>query len=299
MDLLALKRSVLPLNGPQDMGGGGGGGSSPPATQSTTQTQDLPDWAKGPAQDVLAKGQALTDVSQNPYQGYGGERIAGFSPLQQQAMTGASNMKTGPAGFQQDIGGYMNPYLQMSLAPQLAEANRSYDVSGMNANAQATKAGAFGGGRQALMQSENERNRNMGLANIVGQGYNNAFSQAQNQYNTGVGQALDINKLQAAYGGQQQTQAQRGMDTAYQDFLTQKNYPYQQLSYMSNLIRGTPMGMNTASQVYQNPNPISQAAGLVGTAYMGNKIFNSAEGGAIKEPRRPAGLAELAIHQMG
>jgi hypothetical protein len=32
---------------------------------------------------------------------------------------------------------------------------------------------------------------------------------------------------------------------------------------------------------------------------MANKMFNSAEGGAIKEPKRPAGLAELAIHQMG
>jgi hypothetical protein len=44
---------------------------------------------------------------------------------------------------------------------------------------------------------------------------------------------------------------------------------------------------------------LSQVAGLAGTAYMANKLYNSAKGGAIKEPKRPAGLAELAIHQMG
>jgi hypothetical protein len=38
---------------------------------------------KGYAKDTLAKGSALTDISKNPYQQYGGERIAGFQPLQQ------------------------------------------------------------------------------------------------------------------------------------------------------------------------------------------------------------------------
>ena len=64
-------------------GGGGGGGSAPANTTSAqTTTQDLPEWAKPYAQDVLSKGKALTDISQNPYQPYGGQRIAEFSPLQ-------------------------------------------------------------------------------------------------------------------------------------------------------------------------------------------------------------------------
>jgi hypothetical protein len=46
---------------------------------------------------------------------------------------------------------------------------------------------------------------------------------------------------------------------------------------------------------------LTQAAGAVGTAYMGNKLFNGASGGLpedFKETRRPAGLAELAIYNM-
>jgi hypothetical protein len=264
-----------------DGGGGGGGGQPANTTSQTTQTQDLPDWAKPYAQDVLSKGKAVTDISQNPYQAYGGQRIAEFAPLQQQAQTGAAGITTGPAGFQRDVGGYMNPYLQMALAPQLAEANRQYGITGAQQQAAATQAGAFGGGRQALMAAENERNRNMALQNILGQGYNTAFQQAQNQYNQGFGQNLQAIGLQSQLGAQQQAQQQKGLDIGYQDFLTQKNYPYQQLSYMANLVRGTPMGMNTQSQVYQAPPTGMQTLGALGLgAYGLGKMF--ADGGEVK-----------------
>lgn len=318
--------TYLKADGGLILGDGGGGGSQQPAS-STTQTQDLPDWAKPYAQDVLSKGKAVTDLGQNPYQPYGGERIAGFDPMQQQSFQGAQNMKVAPqigqataasvgaglggfdvagqsttGGFQNQVGGYMNPYLQMSLAPQIAEANRAYDISGTRQQSAATQAGAFGGSREAIMAAENERNRNTGINQIVGQGYNTAFTNAQNQYNqnlqnqlAGYGmanqaagqlgnlgqsqyqQGMGINALQNQYGAQQQAQQQRGLDTAYQDFLTQKNYPYQQLSYMSNLVRGTPMGMNTQSQVYQAPpSTMGQLAGLGMGAYGLSKM---AEGG--------------------
>ena len=58
-----------------------GGGGTP---ANTSQTQELPAWARGYAKDVLAKGAALTDISQNPYQAYGGDRFADFSGLQNQ-----------------------------------------------------------------------------------------------------------------------------------------------------------------------------------------------------------------------
>ena len=65
-------------------GGGGGGGGGGPTSQ--TVTQDLPDWAKGYAKDVLGKSAALSEA---PYQAYRGERQAQFTPLQQRAFEGA------------------------------------------------------------------------------------------------------------------------------------------------------------------------------------------------------------------
>jgi len=75
------------------LGDGGGGGGSAPAPDKTTQVSELPDWARPYAKDTLAKGAALTDINQNPYQTYGANRIAGFSPMQQQSFQGAANMQ--------------------------------------------------------------------------------------------------------------------------------------------------------------------------------------------------------------
>ena len=74
-----------------DGGGGGGGGGG-------TTVTDLPDWAKGYAQETLGKASALTDINQNPYQAYTGERTAGFTDMQRQAQTGAANMQTSRLG---------------------------------------------------------------------------------------------------------------------------------------------------------------------------------------------------------
>ena len=77
-----------------------------PAPTTQTQVSELPDWAKGYAKDALAKTAALTDINQNPYQTYGANRIAGFSPMQQQAQQQAAGMKTsGATGFGTQLAG--------------------------------------------------------------------------------------------------------------------------------------------------------------------------------------------------
>jgi hypothetical protein len=68
-----------------------GGGSSAPS--STTQTTDLPDWAKPYAQETLEKAKGVTN---QPYQTYDQPRIAGFDPAQQKAYQGVFNMGTSP-----------------------------------------------------------------------------------------------------------------------------------------------------------------------------------------------------------
>lgn len=271
------------------LGDGGGGGSAPaPADTTQVQTSELPEWARGYAKDVLAKGQALTDIEQNPYQTYGGERTADFSNLQKQAFAGA-----GPQGFNATVGQYMSPYLENVLNNQMMSANRQYDITGMQQRAGATQANAFGGGRDAVMRMENERARNSALQGIAAKGYQDAFTGATQQYNTGMQQMSTL-------GGQQQAQRQRELDVPYQEFLNQQNQPYKQLSYMSDLIRGTPLGMQSSNQVYQAPpSTISQMAGLglTGAAMYG---MTKADGGTISEQEAAeynAGLGAGALHR--
>lgn len=290
MNILALKRQLLPMSGFQMDGGGGSN------TGGGTSVTDLPEWARGYAKDTLAKGAALTDINQNKYQTYGGDRTAGFSPLQTKAMQGAADMQTGPEAFQKGVTGYMNPYIEQALKPQIAEANRGYDVSGQKQAGQATQAGAFGGGRDSIMRAENERNRNMGIQNIVGQGYNTAFNNAQNQYNTGFNQNIMTNQLQNQYGAMQQNQAQKGLDIGYQDFQNQQNYPYKQIGFMSDLLRGMPMGQSTTKSMYEPTPGVAQQVGAAGAgAYGLSKLMADggmayADGGSVDSPDNVAAI---------
>ena len=335
---------------------GGGGGSAPATPDKTTQTVELPEWARPYAKDALAKGAALTDIEKNPYQQYGGERIAGFQPMQQQAFQGAANMQpsqqvglgsgiAGMAGigalntnyqgrnFQggqfdsQAAQQYMNPYTQNVVDYQKSQALRDFQIAQPVRQAQAVQQGAFGGSRSAIVDAEAQRSLNSQLQGIEATGQQAAFQNAQQQYNTDqarrlqaqqlgeqsrqygaglgmqglqtglqaagqlgqlgqtqYGQEMGINQLQSQYGAQQQQQAQRPLDMAYQDFQNQQNYPYKQLGFMSDMIRGLPLGQQSTSSIYaQGPSTVQTLAGLGGAAYGFGKsgMFGAAEGGLM------------------
>jgi hypothetical protein len=339
------------------LGGGGGGGGSSTGTQ--TQISELPEWARGYAKNALEKGAAL---SEKPYQAYNAPRIAGFSPLQQQAQETAAGMQTSGAtgagigiageaamrGLGQDyqagqfeggrFGGrqaaqYMSPFIQEALAPQLREAQRSSDILGQQNAARAVGQGAFGGSRSALVEAERQRNLGMQMGDIRAKGLQDAYTQAANQFNadqqramqaqqlgeqsrqfganiglqglqtalTGAGQlgalgqqqfqqGMDINKLQSAYGGQQQALRQQGLTQAYEDFQNEQNYPYKQLGFFSDLIRGLPLGQQTTRTMYEPAPGFAQQAGSVGLGLYGLSKFMAeggmayADGGSVDSP---------------
>ena len=78
------------------------------------------------------------------------------------------------------------------------------------------------------------------------------------QYN----QQMGILGAQQEAGGLQQEQAQREMDVPYQEYLNAKNFPYQQMGWMSDLLRGLPT--DTSSRMYGYPNTTAQTAGTLG-----------------------------------
>jgi hypothetical protein len=96
---------------------------------------------------------------------------------------------------------------------------------------------------------------------------------------------MGINALQNQYGGQQQAQTQRGLDTAYQDFQNQRNYPYKQLGFMSDMIRGLPLGQQSTKSMYEPPGSIAGQIGGLGMGALGisqlGKLATAAEGGLM------------------
>jgi len=229
---------------------------------------------------MLGKGQALANQDYNAYQG---PLTAGPSNLQNQAFGGLGSLVmpdasqtsftpgsfTDPGTAQQ----YMNPYLQSSLNPQMDEARRQNQIQQQLQNSEMSKAGAFGGSRQAVANSEMDASMLRNMAQITGQGYNNAFNNAQQQYNTeqGLGlQAAQQNQgygLQAlaaqAQGGDMQRQIeQQGMSADQAQFEEESMFPYKQTQYMQSLLQGLPIGAQSYS--YQEPGALSTMLGNSG-----------------------------------
>ena len=130
----------------------------------TGSESSLSNWAGPYVTGMLAKGQAASNA---PYQAYKGPLTAGTSGLQNQAFQGIAGLTVPtdqmgaftPGTFDASAAQqYMNPYLQASLDPQIAEARRQSQITQMGNDTKATQAGAFGGSRGALMNSETQRN---------------------------------------------------------------------------------------------------------------------------------------------
>ena len=253
------------------------GGTAPPVLP-TTQESNLSSWAGPGVADYITRGTAL---AQQPYQAYTGPLTAGTSPLQQTANTNAGNINVPTSAMGAYTPGtfntataqqYMNPYLQASLDPQLAEARRQSQITQMGNAAQATKAGAFGGSRGALMDTETQRNLGTNLANITGQGYNTAYNNAQNQFNTennlGLQAQNQTNQFglgaisaQAGLGATQRANEQEGITALQNQFNTEQSDPLKKVQFEQSLYQGLPVSTVTGTTATTGMQTAGQALG--------------------------------------
>jgi len=234
-----------------------------------------------------------------------------------------------------DAQGLMNPYMQNVVERQQQDAQRQAQIAGQAQQAQAARSGAFGGSGDYLMRAQAAGNLARQKGDIQATGLNNAYNQAMQQYNTQnqlnaqqqqfgaglglqglqtanqaasnlanigqtqYGQNMGLLNMQNQFGGQQQQQTQNVLNNQYQDFLNYQNYPYKQMGFMSDMIRGLPLAQQSATMYQQPPSMLSQVAGLGGAAVTGAKLFGAAGGATGDLESRPAGLAELAVYNMG
>lgn len=180
-----------------DAGGATGGatGGAPTSQEST-----LSSWSSKYVTDMLADAEGLADKD---YEEYTGKLTADTSDLQTAGFTGIKNLAdqgysgtnfTNKTFDNAAATQYMNPYLKSALDPQLAELRRQNDITNLGTNAKMTSAGAFGGGRQAIMNAENNRNFMQEANKTVGQGYATAYDKAMAQFNAEQNRGLDSEK---------------------------------------------------------------------------------------------------------
>jgi hypothetical protein len=269
--------------------------NTPGLSTGGTNTQGLADWAAPYVTGYLgqAKAQAL-----EPYQAYGGPLTAGPSQLQSNVFSGlgslnfpsnlgqsfsstgayqAPNIATmgagtsapnGPSGPTGIAANYMNPYLQSVLTPQLQELRRQNDITQQNTNAKMTAQGAFGGGRNAIMNAQNNADMMRQMNSTVGTGYANAYDKAMQQFNAEQGQSKSLADMMAQQGGVQQGITQAGTAADLAEFEKQRQYPYQQIQFQRDMMTGLPISSvtNTAGSLTGVGSILSALGGATGIA---------------------------------
>jgi len=155
---------------------------------------------------------------------------------------------------------YMNPYLMASLNPQLDEARRQAEIDRVAAAGRLTRAGGFGGSRQALMESEGLRNLQTNLADITGKGYATAYDRALDQYNAEQAArnkyGFDVMAEQQGLGNIQRGIESEGQAADYAQFKEERDFPYKQVQYMQSLLQGLPI--EAQSVQYSAPSTAAQ-----------------------------------------
>jgi len=229
-------------------GGDYGGGAIPPGSESQYGGPGRPGYDTGPDGKIIP-------FAQTP--------IGSLQPPQTSQQ---------PSNIAQS---YMNPYLQSVLNPQLDELRRQNDITNMNTNAKMTQAGGYGGGRQAIMNAENNRNLMQEMNKTVGQGYANAYDKAMGQFNTEQGQAKTLADMMSEAGTQQRNIEQQGISADYNEFLAQRDDPMKKTQYLQSMLQGLPISTvtNTAPQQTGLGSLVSSIGGM-GSIMDSLKKFN-------------------------
>ena len=206
----------------------------------------------------LAPQIAGQDVLQQQAQTLATQGVGSYQPFLQQAQA-----STGPQAFQQ----YMSPYQSQVMDAALAEFDRNAQIQQQQIADQAVASGAFGGGREGVMQSEyqagSDRNRAALQAQLLQQGFGQAQQAAQQNFANQMGLASALPGLQSgdistlgSLGALNQAQQQAQLDAQREATRMAAYQPQEQLQNYGNLVTGIMGGMaGSGTQTSQVPDP--------------------------------------------
>ena len=283
------------------------GSKNPPPVETTNiSTTEIPKYIAEPTADII--GEAM-DVAREGYIPYGGARLAGLTQAEQDAMAQAQGMKgisalRGTAAYDaaQAAGapalGGMTPYMT-DYMKQVADvsAQKMRDQSAIEQQSIAAKAAGAGGldaSRFAILEAERQKNLTTGIGDLYTKAqaaaYQTALKASQQDQAQGLRSGMAMGSLgtqaqmaeqadiaqQMGMGGLERGLGQTALDIGYTDFLGERDYPKEQLGFVSNIIRGAPFGQKTTSvgQIPQaQPAPWGQqmlGLGMQGMQLAGN-----------------------------
>ena len=249
--------------------------------------------------DILGKGQALyKQRMEEGFVPFEGQTLADVTAQQKAAQEGIAGLVGTQKPVLDEAGAlvragserataealqpFMNPYQQAVTDIAKRQAQEQFEQETLpGLRKQAIDAGAFGGSRAAMRESQAQDAQARLLADIQAKGDLAAFQNAQAQFaaqkqreaqtaegltglaQTQFGQQLkEFGQLEAV-GREEQQRQQQLLDESYKRFLQERGFPEQQLGQYQALVAGTPIGQQSITRTPQQfqPSPIAQALG--------------------------------------
>ena len=254
------------------------GSKNPPPVETTSiSTTEIPKYIAEPTADII--GEAM-DVSREAWVPYCGARLAGLTQVEQDAMSQAQAMKgigalRGSQAFTAataagapaatSIPTYMTDY-QQKVADVAAQKMRDQSaIQQQEIAAKSAQAGGLDSTRFGILEAERQKNLATGIGDLYTKAQASAYSTAlkaaqqdrAQQLRSGMGmgtlsaqaQTMEMADVaqQLGIGALDRGLQQTGLDIAYTDFLGERDYPKEQLGFVSNIIRGAPFPETTTS----------------------------------------------------
>lgn len=243
-------------------GKGGSKNTAPTASTQTVSQTNLPEYAEPYVTGLMKRAET---ASLDPYEAYGGSRlaqfdpnttagfdaitqraqagtpeaftnaeaaltnVAGSAPLEQQAQFGDVDSFTDPGVAQQ----YMNPYVTNVLDAQKARLNQNFGEQQLNREAQAVQSGAFSNSRRGVQEGIAERELNRQMNEVDAQGLAAAYQSGANIFGAEQGQDMANRRLNTdVFAGNQSRQLdQYGRQISAADKLLETGAAGDQLAF--------------------------------------------------------------------
>lgn len=239
---------------------------------TVTETQ-VPQYQESAYKDLFSAGRQAASL---PFVPYTGPMVAGFSPDQLAAFEATRGLFGETQAFSPvsqlqelaqaplDIGAYMSPYQEAVIDPALRGIQERQDIAQQQAQEAALKAGAFGGSRGTILESEAQRPYIQQAADTEAQLRQAGFEQAaqlaaqQQAFQAGLlgdlyGQQLQGLGMLSGIGGQQQALQQQALGAARGEFERALGYPAQQLNLLREAVTGVPSMQGTYQRQKMGP----------------------------------------------
>lgn len=269
-------------------------------TRTSTTTPVAPPEVEAARRNLIQRAEAF---AAQPFQPYTAQRIAEFTPDELAGFQAARNIAATSGALapltselvqegvaatrglatrlpETDLSGYMSPYTQAVLEPALRDIGERAAQERLRLGQRSAQAGAFGGSRQAIAESELERGTQRAIGDLSARERANAYNQALAQFRidqeripglfsaalgqvgtglaqTGARLGTEVNPL-TQIGGAQRALTQAELDFQRQQFEEERDFPLRGIEVLRASLGLSPQVLgigSTATETTTAPGP--------------------------------------------